>query len=447
MRLPSRRQIRQLEGVVANHPSGFFDLAAAPRQPLAATTLPTSPRKTRVGVFRHRSSGQTSSRRRCRSIITPGSRPCVYKTVSGRHEWPNRDPIGERGGINLYRFVGNNPVNAIDPLGLTLVVSSKPFPGQNPADYGPYTLNIPDNTPNLIEYGSYSGFLAANDRPLESDDGILALATPGLPIVGDAVGALGKFFGDAFGDLLDTVGLSKSKMPKSCPARGGTCFAAGTKVSTPKGEVNIEDVKAGDTIYAYDFDTGQVVEDTVTDTPRNFTYHWVEIHLGNTTIKATRSHRFWVESENCWVKAVDLKAGMVLHAQNGESLIISSVVLDELAQPETTYNLEVGGSHDYFVGDIRVLVHNGDGSYTITFQSGATYTGKGDYDRAVDSAIEKSDLYNDPVANIEWSPASGTADSFAQEELRARETGAPGGKTYNKINSPGNNILRDSGCP
>jgi hypothetical protein len=118
MRLPSHRQIRQLECVVANHPSGFFDLAAAPRQPLAVAAWPTTPRKTRVGVFRHRSSGQTSSRRRCRSIITPGSRRCGYKTVSGRHEWPNRDPFEEWGGINLYAYVANNPINSFDPLGL-----------------------------------------------------------------------------------------------------------------------------------------------------------------------------------------------------------------------------------------------------------------------------------------------------------------------------------------
>jgi RHS repeat-associated protein len=32
--------------------------------------------------------------------------------------WLNRDPIGETGGINLYGFVGNSPVNEIDPLGL-----------------------------------------------------------------------------------------------------------------------------------------------------------------------------------------------------------------------------------------------------------------------------------------------------------------------------------------
>jgi RHS repeat-associated protein len=48
--------------------------------------------------------------------------PCVmyygyrwYDPVTGR--WPSRDPIEERGGINLYGFVGNDGVNQWDYLG------------------------------------------------------------------------------------------------------------------------------------------------------------------------------------------------------------------------------------------------------------------------------------------------------------------------------------------
>jgi hypothetical protein len=39
-----------------------------------------------------------------------------FDPITGR--WPSRDPIQERGGINLYGFVGNDGVNRWDTLGL-----------------------------------------------------------------------------------------------------------------------------------------------------------------------------------------------------------------------------------------------------------------------------------------------------------------------------------------
>jgi RHS repeat-associated protein len=78
----------------------------------------TSPRQTRVGGFSGCLSGRLSRRDRLQPITAPGCRACAYKTASGRAKWPNRDPIGEEGGINLYGFVDNNPIILTDPWGL-----------------------------------------------------------------------------------------------------------------------------------------------------------------------------------------------------------------------------------------------------------------------------------------------------------------------------------------
>ncbi len=59
--------------------------------------------------------------------------------------WLTRDPLGEAGGVNLYGFVGNDPISRVDPLGLTYLVSETPFPGQE-GTYGPYVLNVPDGS-------------------------------------------------------------------------------------------------------------------------------------------------------------------------------------------------------------------------------------------------------------------------------------------------------------
>lgn len=61
--------------------------------------------------------------------LTPGSRLKglglrFYKTDIGR--WLNRDPIEENGGIGLYCFVRNRPMDQVDPLGQYYVAMNPP---------------------------------------------------------------------------------------------------------------------------------------------------------------------------------------------------------------------------------------------------------------------------------------------------------------------------------
>lgn len=77
----------------------------------------------------------------------------VLNTSLGR--WLTRDPIGYDGGLNLYAYVGNNPVNRTDPLGLICDDLCPPGKRQNIRITGmalSYTLAIsgkPVNVPLL----------------------------------------------------------------------------------------------------------------------------------------------------------------------------------------------------------------------------------------------------------------------------------------------------------
>jgi len=65
-------------------------------------------------------------------------RPTATKPASGIPCWPSRDPIEERGGLNLYGFIENRVIDSVDLLGMATIIpnigngglpSSPPPPG------------------------------------------------------------------------------------------------------------------------------------------------------------------------------------------------------------------------------------------------------------------------------------------------------------------------------
>jgi hypothetical protein len=178
-----------------------------------------------------------------------------------------------------------------------------------------------------------TGSLAKPIRPIEPT------GTRVLPTEGEAFEA---WNGYRRGD--------KSKLP---------CFPAGTLVKTLLGDRVIEEIAESDMVFAHDFESHCLVVRPVTAVYKNWTQHIVVVDTDRGKLSSTRSHPYWVESEDGWLPAVKLRKGMMLRLIDGKLLTVHSV--ETYAAEENTYNFEVDQQHNYFVGSSGVLVHNGDG--------------------------------------------------------------------------------------
>jgi hypothetical protein len=115
----------------------------------------------------------------------------------------------------------------------------------------------------------------------------------------------------------------------------------------------IEQIKIGELVLSQDSETGELAYKPVLGTTIRPVSPLVETHLGDTLIRSTRGHPFWVDGQG-WQMAKELKAGQWLHTVRGSVQIDSA----EPSEEAVCYNLIVAGFHDYFVSAAKVLVHD-----------------------------------------------------------------------------------------
>ncbi|MGW3957752.1 polymorphic toxin-type HINT domain-containing protein [Streptomyces sp. NPDC004752] len=168
-----------------------------------------------------------------------------------------------------------------------------------------------------------------------------------------AVRTLGK-------KLLKTVGKKNDVPLPHCE-----CFLAGTDVLMADGtKKNIEDIDLGDKVLAADPETGEqgpreVTGLIVTKKDKYFNELSIATESGIEKLTATHEHPFWSPSELDWVHAADLRPGMTLRTNEGDTVIVTANRA-HTKELRTTYNLTVDGWHTYYVlaGATPVLVHN-----------------------------------------------------------------------------------------
>lgn len=225
------------------------------------------------------------------------------------------------------------------------------------------------------------------------------------------------------------------------------CFIAGTLVMTSAGMKRIEEIKKGDTVLAYDDNTGRYEEMPVTDTYINETEELVEINVGDETITCTPGHNFLTAKG--WKKAGDLTTNDILKTL-GKDQKITKITKKKLASKIKVYNLNVMSCHTYAVGKAGVIVHNGcSGSYELDFSDGKKYIGKGPKKRMWTSIKRIEREHKVKCINHDFKEAATSREGFVQEYLRMKDAKFDPLKNgfncknkadiqfYNKINSPG----------
>jgi len=143
----------------------------------------------------------------------------------------------------------------------------------------------------------------------------------------------------------------------------------------------------GDRVWSWDEAAKKKVLSRVTRTYVHPARGLRLVRVGEEVLRTTDEHPFWVEGKG-WTRAAELVAGQRVRSDGGEPLLVvanaradaatffagyrapspvtaqmpgiqrASLDLRRVEPDELVHNIEVDGTHSYFVGSSQALVHN-----------------------------------------------------------------------------------------
>ena len=284
-------------------------------------------------------------------------------------------------GYNMFAYCGNNPVMGYDPTGewdwskfasgLTMVAAA--------------AVCVLSVAASVASCGTLTPVMAVVAAVTVT--AAVAYATEGVAEMVEAGTDYnfvrdGMMGGDEEAYQASKVILSTTMQIGTMIVGAGACFIAGTQVAAESGNVPIETVLAGDYVWSWSEETGDVSLKQVVRTFVKESDELVHLTVNGEEITCTKEHPFYSPKKG-WTAACQLRAGDILVTVNGEYVVLEKVQHEILENPVKVYNFEVEEFHTYFVGISNVLVHNTCsakeiGTYLIKNSSDEViYVGKG----------------------------------------------------------------------
>ena len=288
-----------------------------------------------------------------------------YDPGAGR--FLNRDPVGMEGGVNVYAYCTNNPVNLTDPLGLWEVsVGGFTFDGDVVSEGLKTGLAA---VASQFSGGLYDGGRFRNNAGFDGAKHCAQVADAALTATG--VVGLGKKIAikvaaRSAAKLAAKAGVcsaGKVSLVAKLLRTGKTlCFVAGTPVQMTDGTTKpIEQIKIGDYVQSRDPNTGVTTAKQVTQTSAHTADATLTLTFSNgEAIQTTPTHPFYVLGRG-FVQANQLGIGTSIVTRAGPAATLTART--NHTGSVRVYNFEVADFHTYFVGksDGGLWVHNSGG--------------------------------------------------------------------------------------
>ena len=288
-----------------------------------------------------------------------------YDAKVGRFLNPDSYPSTGQGiiGNNMFAYCGNNPIMHTDSSGhawwhwavAAAVVVAAAVAVVATAGGAAAAVTAVVSVANGVAasstaatvaagvfIGSATSFAASTYAAAVESDSIEEFAEHGETVMYSTID------GGIYGGVV-AYGMTDQPCPSSC-------FVAGTHVQVANGTVPIESLEAGDVVWAWDEETGDVALKTVVETYVNETDELIHVFANGEEIVTTHSHPFYSPIKG-WTDAVHLRAGDILVLVNGEYVVVEKVQHEILEAPVTVYNFQVEDYHTYYVA-CGILVHN-----------------------------------------------------------------------------------------